>query len=258
VEDILKIIVKQKRADLVRTKKLVPIDLLKLLMRKAHAPLDFKKALSGGSLKIIAEVKKASPSKGILSVDFKPVKIARIFEASGAAALSVLTEEKFFQGSLLYLNNIKKAVKLPLLRKDFIIDEYQLYESRAAGADAVLLIVSCLSARKLKRFLSVINNLGMHALVEAHSKAEAIKAVNCGAGIIGINNRDLKTFKTNLKTTAAVIKVIPQSKIVVSESGIFTHADAEFVKNTGADAILVGEALMTAVSIKKTLKDLSC
>ena len=230
--NILSRIIRQKRIDLVRTKKIVPLGILKILMRKTPDPLDFKKALKKKKLALIAEVKKASPSKGVICINFKPVKIAKTYATSGASAISVLTEEKFFRGSLLYLNQIKKAVKLPLLRKDFIVDEYQIYESRAAGADAVLLIVACLTDLKLKRFLQVVKELGMRALVEAHSVAEARTAVRCGAEIIGINNRNLRTFKVDLKTTAEVAKVIPSSKIIVSESGICSKADAIFVKKS--------------------------
>jgi indole-3-glycerol phosphate synthase len=196
-----------------------------------------------GSPALIAEVKKASPSAGIICPDFDPVRIAKEYEAAGATCLSVLTDEKFFQGSVEHLRRIRAAVKLPLLRKDFIIDYRQIVESAAMGADAILLIVRILSDEELKHLHSAAVEGGLTVLVEVHGEAELERALSIGARLIGVNNRDLDTFKVDLGTTerlAAKAKV----KLLVAESGIHTRADVERVQRAGAGAILVGEALM--------------
>lgn len=205
---------------------------------------------------LIAEVKKASPSAGIIAPNFDPVAIARQYEAAGAGALSVLTDEKFFQGKLSYLGLIREAVRLPLLRKDFIIDELQVYEAVAGGADAVLLIVAILDDAQLRDYRALAEHLGLAALVEVHDESELNRALSTGAGIIGINNRDLKTFKVNLSTTAVLAAGIPEEKIVVAESGIHTRYDVVQVKEAGADAILVGESLMKSGDIAGKVKEL--
>jgi indole-3-glycerol phosphate synthase len=214
------------------------------------------------SVALIAEVKKASPSAGVIRPDFDPVKIAREYEAAGASCLSVLTDEKFFQGSLSYLRAIREAVNLPLLRKDFIIDERQILEAIEWGADAILLIVAILSDAQLKSFHALAREAGLAVLVEAHDQAELERAMAAGAELIGINNRDLKTFKVDLGTTerlAAHLRsaVNPGSSVLlVAESGIHTRSDVERLTRCGVQAILVGESLMRETSIAAKIKEL--
>lgn len=193
---------------------------------------------------MIAEVKKASPSKGLIRPDFEPVTIAKTYESAGASAISVLTDEKYFQGSIEYLKSIRQAVDLPLLRKDFVIDAYQIYEARAAGADAILLIVAALSREQLVEFGGLARELGMGALIEVHTAEELDVALSTDEPIIGINNRNLQTFETTLDTTIELASRIPSDRVIVSESGIFTRADVERLTAAGVDAILVGESLM--------------
>ena len=211
---------------------------------------------------LIAEVKKASPSAGVICKDFDPVRIATEYEAAGASCLSVLTDEKFFQGSLDYLKQIRQAVKLPLLRKDFIIDERQILEAIEWGADAILLIVAILSDAQLKRFHALATEAGLAALVEVHDETELDRAVAAGAGLIGVNNRDLKTFKVDLATTgrlAAKLFSPPatrKSPLLVAESGIHTRADVQRLAGCGAQAVLVGESLMKHGDIAAKVSEL--
>ena len=205
---------------------------------------------------LIAEVKKASPSAGIICKDFDPVRIAKEYEAAGAKCLSVLTDEKFFQGSLDYLRQIREAVKLPLLRKDFIIDERQILEAIEWGADAILLIVSILSDEQLKKFHALAKDAGLAALVEVHDAQEMERALKIGAELIGVNNRDLKTFKVDLATTEKLAAKIDREKILVAESGIHTRVDVERLKKCGAKAILVGESLLRGGDIKAKIHEL--
>jgi len=205
---------------------------------------------------LIAEVKKSSPSAGIIRTDFDPVRIASYYEAAGASALSVLTDEQFFQGKLEYLQLLRKAVRLPLLRKDFIIHELQMYESVDGGADAVLLIVAILDDVQLKDYLALAGHLQMSALVEIHDEWELDRALNAGAQIIGINNRDLKSFTVNLATTEQLATKIPGDQIIVAESGINTRADVKRVTDANVDAILVGETLMRSSDIASKVKEL--
>ena len=201
-----------------------------------------------GQLSLIAEVKKASPSAGVIRPDFDPVAIAKEYEAAGASCISVLTDEKFFQGSLEYLRAIRQAVQLPLLRKDFIIDPSQILQSIEWGADAILLIVSILSDAELRLFLSLATEAGLDVLVEVHDEQELDRALKAGAVLIGINNRDLRTFKVDLATSERLIAHAgerhPKGKIYVAESGIHSTADVERLARAGAHAILVGESLM--------------
>ncbi|MCD7811093.1 MAG: indole-3-glycerol phosphate synthase TrpC [Ruminococcus sp.] len=206
----------------------------------------FKRALSKDGLSFICEVKKASPSKGIIAEDFPYLDIAKSYEAAGADAVSVLTEPDYFKGSTEYLREIAAEISLPCLRKDFIIDEYMIYEAGALGASAVLLICAILSDSQLKEYLELAHYLGMSALVETHSPEEAERAAACGAEIIGVNNRDLRTFEVDLHTTENVAAAIPREKILVSESGIHSADDIAFVRGAGADAVLIGEAFMRA------------
>jgi indole-3-glycerol phosphate synthase len=219
---------------------------------------DLASALRGDSIRLIAEVKKASPSRGVIRQDFDPVEIAKIYAGNGAAAISVLTEAKHFQGSLDHLKNIRKALpdKLPLLRKDFIFDPYQIYESRAYGADSLLLIVAILEPEKLQELLRISHQLNMSCLVEVHNKAEVEIALNSGAKIIGINNRDLNTFSVDMATTERLRPLIPPERIVVSESGIKERTDIEKLSRLGIDAVLIGESLMSAPDIAARMREL--
>lgn len=210
---------------------------------------DFAAALrrpSGDVPNIIAEVKRASPSKGIIREDFNPVEIAKTYESAGAAAMSVLTDEKFFQGHLSYLTECRSATSLPTIRKDFIIDSFQIREAREAGADAILLIVAILSEQQLMSFQEEAQKLGMSVLVEVHNEAELETALSAGARIVGINNRDLNTFTVDLETTFRLIPLIPEDKIIVSESGIRTYDDLRKLSDTGVHAALIGETFMRA------------
>lgn len=217
---------------------------------------EFKKSLTNDSINIIAEIKKASPLKGVLREDFNPVEIAKIYQDNGATAISVLTDKTFFQGDIQYLKQIRDKVSLPLLRKDFIIDEYQLYEAKAFGADAALLIAAVLDRNQLSEYLDLSKEIGLENLVEIHSFKDMEKAMYCEAEILGINNRDLQTFEVSLKTTFDIAKEIPEDKIIVSESGINSHDDIVELKNSGVDAFLIGEALMKEKDIAKKLKEL--
>jgi indole-3-glycerol phosphate synthase len=216
------------------------------------------------SIALIAEVKKASPSAGVICKDFDPVRIAKEYEAAGASCLSVLTDEKFFQGSLEYLRQIRAAVKLPLLRKDFIIDERQILEAIEWGADAILLIAAILSDVQLAKFHSLAAEAGLAVLVEVHDEGELARAMKISPALIGVNNRDLKTFKVNLATTEKIAakmedgrwKMGKTSRLLVAESGIHTRADVERLKKCGAGAILVGESLLRGGDIKTKVREL--
>jgi indole-3-glycerol phosphate synthase len=220
---------------------------------------DFAAALrrADGRVALIAEVKKASPSAGVIRPDFDPVAIARDYERGGAACLSVLTDEKFFQGHLDYLRRIRETVKLPLLRKDFIVDELQIHEAVAAGADCVLLIVACLEQAVLTNLLRVAADCRLDALVEVHDEAELDRALTAGARIIGVNNRNLKTFKVDLATTERLAERMRSAeRILVAESGIHTRADMERLARCGVNAILVGESLMRSDDIPAKAREL--
>ena len=254
---ILDDIHKHKLTEVAESKRRTPLDTLKERIPKIPAAKSFSAALkSGANIRIIAEIKKASPSLGVIRKDFHPVEIARIYEVGGAAAISVLTDEKFFQGSLAYLTEVKKTVGLPALRKDFIIDPYQIYEARAAGADAVLLIAAMLSGDEIQDYLALSGELGMECLVEVHSEEELKKVLQTNAHIIGVNNRNLATFVTDMTTTLRLRQMIPDGKIVVSESGIKTRGDVETLLKAGVGAILVGETLMKSQDIYAKLREL--
>lgn len=222
-----------------------------------YAPRDIMAALQSDRVSLIAEVKRASPSKGELTKDFAPVMLAATYACNGAAAISVLTDQDFFRGSLKYLTAVRKAVPVPLLRKDFVIDPYQVYEGRAAGADAILLIVAALSDPQLADLNALTTDLGMTALVEAHNEEEMSRALRLGAQLIGINNRDLKTFNVDLGTTARLASMVDDGVVLVAESGIFSAADAREMGRLGAQAILVGEALMKAPDTVSLVRELS-
>jgi indole-3-glycerol phosphate synthase len=216
----------------------------------------FKDALKKEGLSFICEIKKASPSKGVIAESFPYLGIAKEYETAGADALSVLTEPKFFLGSGGYLKEISGAVFLPTLRKDFIVDEYQIYEAKTLGASAVLLICALLDNEKLKEFLKIAHILGMSALVETHAKEEIFSALDAGAEIVGVNNRDLRTFEVDLNTSAALRKFVPKDVLFVSESGIKTRADIELLESVGADAVLIGEQMMRAENKAEYLLEL--
>ncbi len=211
---------------------------------------DFTSALDmPGEVRIIAEVKKASPSVGVIRDDFDPVHIAKTYCAHGAACLSVLTDEKYFQGHLDYLIAIRKEVDVPILRKEFILDRYQLLEARLASADAVLLIAEILPGKRLKELCSQASELGLHVLIELHDSHELQRVIDTGARLIGINNRDLRTFQTRLEHTIDLMPKIPEEILVVSESGIRSHDDLKFLAKHGISAVLVGESLMRSNDI---------
>lgn len=264
--NILDTIVEEKKREITRlpARLLAAGDLRDVMLERGERR-DFIAKLrnpESGSVALIAEVKKASPSAGIICKDFDPVRIAKEYEAAGANCLSVLTDEKFFQGSLEYLRQIRAAVKLPLLRKDFIIDERQILEAIEWGADAILLIVAILDDVRLKRFHSLATGAGLAALVEVHDETELNRALAIDAELIGVNNRDLKTFKVDLGTTerlAARLFSKPEtqnSKLLVAESGIHTRADVQRLAKCGAKAVLVGESLMNGGSIQTKVREL--
>jgi indole-3-glycerol phosphate synthase len=228
------------------------------LLKNLPKPRDFLKAFPKGEVSLIAEVKKASPSAGVIREDFDPVALAKTFESAGAAAISVLTDEKFFQGKISYLKAIKEAVNIPVLRKDFIIDESQIYEARLNGADAVLLIVRLLDDAQLAAFLRITKDLGMQALVEVHAAEELKRVLKTNAKMIGINNRDLNDFSVNFNTTLDLIKHHPKikGKIIVSESGIKNKQDVAKLKKAGVRGILVGESLMRSDDVPAKVGEL--
>jgi len=237
----------------------VPLAELQRLALEQPPPLDFASALCGDRIQLIAEVKKASPSRGIIRADFNPVEIAQTYASNGASAISVLTEAKYFQGSLNHLRDVRNVMgnkRLPLLRKDFLSDPYQIYESRTYGADSLLLIVATLTPKKLEELLGLSHQLGMSCLVEVHNEAELEIALDSGANILGINNRDLNTFGVDLATTRRLRPLIPPDRIVVSESGIKNHSDMEKLEEWGVDAALIGESLMSAPDIAAKMKEL--
>ncbi len=248
---ILDEIIAHKREEVARLKQLWPLAALKAEAASVPPLRDFLAALETPPgekrrVKLIAEVKKASPSKGLLCPNFDPVALAHTYEANGAAAISVLTDEHFFQGSLDDLRAVRQAVALPVLRKDFIIDLYQVYESRAAGADAILLIVAALDDAALHNLYALTRYLGMTALIEVHNEEELKRARALRPRLIGVNNRNLQTFEVTLDTTAALRLRIPHHIRVVSESGIHTPDDVTRLTDMGVDAMLVGESLVTA------------
>lgn len=262
---ILDTIVAQKQREVARlpARHLTPSDLGAVLDRRDERR-DFAAALRRphpGSVALIAEVKKASPSAGIIRPDFDPVRLAQTYETAGASCLSVLTDEQFFQGSLACLRQIRQVVRLPLLRKDFIIDERQILEAVEWGADALLLIVAILTGAQLKHFHALATEAGLSVLVEVHDEAELDRALAAGARLLGVNNRDLKTFKVDLATTERLAACLRQSPsrdelLLVAESGIQSRADVERMAGAGVQAILVGESLMRQADIPAKVREL--
>jgi indole-3-glycerol phosphate synthase len=255
--DILERIVASKRREVAAAKAAVSEAELERRGAAAPSPRDFRAALEqGDGVQVIAEVKKASPSAGVLRPDFDPVAIAQVYDRHGAACLSVLTDEPFFQGRLAYLTAIRAAVSRPLLRKDFILERYQLLEARAAGADAVLLIAEILDGDALPRLLRQAAELGLQALVELYDRANLPRVLDSGARLIGVNNRDLRTFVTRLEHTLELAEGLPAGVCLVSESGIRTRADVERLQAAGVRAVLVGETLMRAADVGAKLDEL--
>jgi indole-3-glycerol phosphate synthase len=250
---ILDKIIETKKEEVAQLKRQITVSALEKKIAQLPPCRDFRQAISSDACAIIAEVKCASPSRGRLIADFDPVIIAGIYEQNGAAAISVLTDEKYFAGHKNYLTQIRQHVRLPLLRKDFIIDPLQIYEARAIGADAVLLIVHVVGER-LASFIALAENLGLAALVEVHTKAELDLVLAADADIIGINNRNLDTFVTDINTSSKLRVQIPEGKIVVAESGIMARADIKFLMQAKIHAFLIGEALITASNIGEKLR----
>jgi indole-3-glycerol phosphate synthase len=250
-------IIAQKRKELKLRKKSMPLSRLEKATAERKKPLDFALALRGERMRLIAEVKRASPSRGILCPSFNPVKLAQTYAQGGAAAISVLTEANYFEGNIAHLVAIRQEVELPLLRKDFIFDPYQIYESCAYGADALLLIVAILSQKQLEELLSLSHSLGLSCLVEVHGEGEVEMVLSSGAEIIGINNRDLNTFAVDINTTRRLRPLIPQGKTVVSESGIKSRNEIKKLKTWGVNAVLIGEALVTADDVLAKMGELA-
>jgi indole-3-glycerol phosphate synthase len=253
---ILDKILATKKREVERDKQKVKLSCLMECIARRQVPLDFAAALKGEGIKLIAEVKKASPSKGVLRPYFDPMALAKTYADSGAAAISVLTDAEYFQGSPEHLAAIRQTVSLPLLRKDFIYDEYQIYESAAYGADALLLITTILEPKQLAKMLTISLKLGLGCLVEVHDKDELTIALDSGAEIIGINNRNLKTFEIDVNTTRRLRPMVPENNIVVSESGISRREDIKKLEEWGVDAVLIGEALVSARNIPKKIREL--
>lgn len=216
----------------------------------------FEKALRSNSISIIAEIKKASPSKGLIANDFAPVAQAQSYEEAGVAVISVLTEPKYFLGSDKYLMDVRRAVRLPIIRKDFTIDEYQIYEAKVIGADAVLLICALLDVETIEYYLQICDLLGLTALVEAHDTREITMALDAGARVIGVNNRNLQDFTVDIKNSMKLRSLVPKDKIFISESGIKTRSDIASLEEIGVDAVLIGETLMRSENLKKTIAGL--
>jgi indole-3-glycerol phosphate synthase len=259
---ILDQILRDKAEEVAENRRRRPLPELQRELRDLPPARDFRAALWHGSSgsatapRVIAEVKKASPSKGVIRPDFDPVAIAQTYAANGAAALSVLTDEQYFQGQLTFLTAISQAIALPLLRKDFVIDEYQIYEARAAKADAILLIVAALEISQLREFMALADGLGMAALLEVHTVQDLERILPLHPRLIGINNRDLRTFQTDIETTLRLLPLIPPEVAVVSESGINTAADIIHLREKGVHAFLIGESLMRAPDPGVKLREL--
>lgn len=238
------------------TKIKLPLAEIKAMAAGREPHADFKTSLAAEGISFICEVKRASPSKGIIAEDFPYVRIASDYERAGASAISVLTEPFYFKGSDKYLDEISRAVNIPLLRKDFTIDEYMIYEARAYGASAVLLICSILGKNQIKEYLDITRSLGMSALVEAHDENEVQTALECGADIIGVNNRDLKTFTVDIQNSIRLRAMVPPEVLFVSESGMKTAADIQRLRENNVNAVLIGETLMRAENKKEMLDEL--
>ena len=254
---ILSEILARKREEVELSRRRLPLGELKRRLQNSPPPRDFIGAIERAERPaLIAEVKRASPSGGILRQDYVPEALARAYEANGAACVSVVTDEKYFQGTLEHLSAVRSTVSLPVMRKDFIVDEYQLYESRVAGADAVLLIMAALKRSELEYLLSVAWSLGMAGFVEVHDEEELDEALKTQARLLGINNRDLHVFRTDLNTTLRLMPLVPPDRLVISESGIKTRADVLRLREAGVHGILVGESLVREPDVGAKVRQL--
>ncbi len=256
--NILDEIIRYKKIEVREQKRQMSLDEIKEKLKEVDDTRNFKSAiLSPNKVNLIAEIKKASPSKGVIKENFNPSLIADIYEQNGVSAISVITDNRFFQGDISFLKTVRSVTsKSPILRKDFIIDEYQIYQSKLFGADAILLIVNVLEQQELNMLISIARDVKLDCLVEVHNEDELDRALKSNAEIIGINNRDLKTFAVDLKTTANLVRLIPDDKIIVSESGISSSKDVEFLRQLGVNAMLVGESLMASEDIAQKIKEL--
>ncbi|RKY43139.1 MAG: indole-3-glycerol phosphate synthase TrpC [Candidatus Makaraimicrobium thalassicum] len=254
---ILPKIIEEKKREVDRAQKSFFLNDLKKEAESMYIRSMFKKNISRkGHINLIAEIKKSSPLRGMLRADFEPVKIALTYQVAGASAISILTDERFFDGKMEYLKIVKERVTIPILRKDFIIDEYQIYESAVRGADAILLISHILTQEELNRYLGIAKGLGMDVLVEVHNEEEVEKALKSHASMIGINNRDLMDFGVDIAVTQRLIRLIPENKVIVSESGIESYEQVMFLKSLGVNAVLIGEAFMRAGNIGEKVREL--
>lgn len=253
---ILDPILENKRLEVDERKRRITVRELEERIALNRKPRDFRSALRQEGISLIAEIKRASPSKGDILPGVDAVEIGALYEQMGARAISILTDEKFFKGRLEDLTTVHRHVKIPCLRKEFIVDEFQIYEARAAEADAILLIVRCLDDAELKAFYKLARALEMEVLVETHTAAEIERALNIGAHIIGINNRDLDTLEMDVNRTLELKKLVPGGNILVSESGIYTRAQVQKLEDGGVDAILVGESLLTSNDIRAKIQEL--
>jgi indole-3-glycerol phosphate synthase len=248
--DILKTIMRRKAEEVAARSRQVPLGQLESRLPSAPEPRGFADALAAkiaaGGAAVIAEIKRASPSKGVLRADFRPAEIAASYERGGAACLSVLTDVDFFQGSDAYLAEARAACSLPVIRKDFVFHPYQVYEARLLGADCILLIAACLSDAQLAELAALAQRLGMDVLLEVHDRAELLRAGEVPVRLLGINNRDLRTFAVSLETTLGLLDTVPPDRLLVTESGIHTREDVANMRAHGVNAFLVGEAFMRA------------
>lgn len=253
---ILDKIVISRRKKLEEDKSIISVEKLKKQIKNLDTR-DFKENISKKEkLNIIGEIKKASPSKGVIREDFDPIVIGQIYNQNGIDAISILTEENFFNGKDEYLSLVKKHTKVPILRKDFIIDEYQIYQSKALGADAILLIANILTKKQLLEFQKIARDINLQCLVEVHDLKELEKVLETKTEIIGINNRNLSTFEVKIETTEKLMSYIPKDKVIVSESGISNREEMKFLESIGIDAVLIGESLMKTKNIKNKIKEL--
>ena len=256
--DILLEISKKTKERINNKKKEIPFEKIKAIAESmnSNTGYPFEKALRSDDISFICEVKKASPSKGIIVEDFNYIEIAKEYESAGAAAISCLTEPFYFKGSDKFLTEIVENVSIPVLRKDFTVDPYMIYEAKVMGASAILLICAILNDEELKSYFKIADSLGLSVLIEAHTYEEVIRALNCGGRIIGVNNRNLKTFQVDINNSIELKKIIPDELIFVSESGIKTKGDIKKLRDIGTNAVLIGETLMRSINKKEVLDDL--
>lgn len=253
---ILDEIVAHKKEEVLQRKTLTSLREVEEMVAQTSLPPDFRTALRQPGISVIAEIKRRSPSRGDILPDVDAVEVAAVYEQAGARALSILVDDKYFGGNLSDLTRVRNHTRIPCLCKEFVIDPYQIYEARAAGAAAVLLIVRILTDSELRSFLSEVEGLGMAALVETHTEEEVKRALDAGASIIGINNRDLDTLEVNIENTFRMKSLVPGGNILVSESGIKTRKEVKLLEASGIDAILVGESLLTSCNIREKLESL--